>query len=263
MLRHVDAALEGFLRATTPLSAVDIDVSFEPPDDEWSAKLTRPTVNAHLWDVRRSSSHAKTGVEETQRNGVAIRRMALPRLELRYFVSVWTTEHEDERALTGALLVAILGHGEIPTIYVPSDLQALPNPQLALARAGDTETFQIDGKMKLGLQLQVIAVADTGTGTPLARPVTDLGLTMVDRSTGATDVGLRRVAGECVDPAAIGAGVRGPHGIAVVNESGRFLIAARAGDQLVLELPGAPTVTVADVGGVVFTTGDPEPAEPR
>jgi hypothetical protein len=261
MLPQVDVALEAFLRATTPLSAVDIDVSFEAPDEEWSAKLSRPTVNAHLWDIRRSTSHAVTGVEESHRNGVTVRRMALPRLELRYFVSVWTSEHEDERALTGALLVALLAHGEIPTVYLPQPLQGVPNPQLALARAGDTETFQIDGRMKLGLQLQVVTVVDTGAGTPLARPVSDLGITVLDRTTGATDAGVRRIAGECLDPAAIGATVRAPRGIAVVNEAGRFLIAARAGDELVLEVPGEPTVTVAPVGGVVFPADAPQPVD--
>ena len=39
MLHLIDAALEAFLRATVPLSAQDVDVSFEAPDREWSAKL--------------------------------------------------------------------------------------------------------------------------------------------------------------------------------------------------------------------------------
>ena len=39
MLNLVDESIESFLRATVPLSAVDIDVSFEPPTEEFIANL--------------------------------------------------------------------------------------------------------------------------------------------------------------------------------------------------------------------------------
>ena len=58
VLAHIDESLEAMLRAAVPLSAVDIDVSFEIPDEDWAAKLTRPTVNLYLWDIRRSSNRS-------------------------------------------------------------------------------------------------------------------------------------------------------------------------------------------------------------
>lgn len=257
MLAQFDEGLEAFLRAVTPLSAVDIDVSFETPNDEWGAKLTRPTVNAYLWDIRRSATRAVTGVEHTQRDGVAIRRMALPRLELRYFVSVWTTEHDDERALISALMIALLAHPEISPNYLPEPVKIAPYPQLQLARATDTDIFHLDGRMKLGLQLQMVAVADIGSGAPLAKPVSELGISFTDRDTGATSTPPRRIAGECLDPTAVGATVRSPSGYCVVNGSGRFLIAARAGDTLVLETEPPRTIVAPAVGGVVFTGTEP------
>lgn len=252
VLAQVDESLEAFLRAVTPLSAVDIDVSFHAPDEEWAAKLTRPTVNLYLWDIRRSTNRAVTGVETADRDGVTLRRMALPRVDLHYFVSVWTTEHDDERALISALTIALLGHAELPAIYVAPSLALLPNPQLMLARTGDADVYSLDSRMKLGLQLQVVTVVDTGAGTPLAREVSELSVSVRDLQTGATDAPLRRIAGECRDPAAVGATVRSPGGIAFVNESGRFLIAARPGDELVLELDPPQTVVVPPVGGVVI-----------
>ena len=86
MLDLIDQTLEAFFRATVPLSAQDVDVSFEAPDREWSAKLNRPTVNLFLWDIRRSTDRARTGVEELERDGRLVRRLALPRVELRYLV---------------------------------------------------------------------------------------------------------------------------------------------------------------------------------
>ena len=87
MLDLIDESLEAFFRATVPLDATDVDVSFEPPEREWSAKLNRPTVNAFLWDIRRSTQRGRTGMETVQRNGETVRRLALPVVGLRYVVT--------------------------------------------------------------------------------------------------------------------------------------------------------------------------------
>ena len=65
MLEYIDESLELFLRALAPLSAADVDVSFQAPDREWSAKLNRPTVNMFLWDIKRSTDHASSVVFRT------------------------------------------------------------------------------------------------------------------------------------------------------------------------------------------------------
>ena len=56
MLELIDEGLEAFLRATVPLSATEVDVSFEAPDREWSAKFppeapTEVTASRILWGV--------------------------------------------------------------------------------------------------------------------------------------------------------------------------------------------------------------------
>jgi len=251
VLALVDESLEAFLRATVPLSAVDIDVSFEAPDEEWAAKLTRPTVNLHLWDLRRSVSQAVTGTEEVVRNGGTVRRMMLPRVELRYFVSVWTSEHDDERSLMGGLLVALLAHNELPEEFVSDALRALPEPNLELARTGESEVFKLEERMKLGLHLTVTMAVDIDLGVPLAPAVRELAITLRDRTTEAADPPMRRIAGEVEDPALVGATVRSPLAVAVVNGRGRFLIHARPGDEIVLESEPPQRVVVPPIGGVV------------
>ena len=72
MLDLIDESLEAFFRATVPLDSTDVDVSFEPPEREWSAKLNRPTVNAFLWDIRRSTHRARTGMEALERQVAAV-----------------------------------------------------------------------------------------------------------------------------------------------------------------------------------------------
>lgn len=254
MLAAVDESLESYLRAVVPLSAVDIDVSFEPPDEEWAAKLTRPTVNVHLWDIKRSSVRAVTGVEHIERDGTPHRRLALPRVELRYFITVWTTEHDDERSLLGSLLVALLSRPEIPNDYLSRSMVGLPNPELLVARAGESETFSLEMRTKLGLQLMLLTVVDTGPGTPLAPAVEQIDFNLRDTVSGAEDPPQRRIAGEIADPDAVGATVRSPIGVATVNPGGRFLINARPGDEIVVETDPPRSVVTPPVGGVVVGT---------
>lgn len=251
MFSWIDETLEAFLRASVPLSAVDIDVSFVPPDDEWSAKLTRPTVNLHLWDVRRSVQRAVTGVEKFERDGVAMRRLALPRAELRYVITAWTSDPSDERALLGATFVALLAHSDVPADYVATALRELPNPTINVARTGDVETKLVKDGMKLGLQLTVTAVVDTGAGSPLAAPVTGIDLGVTDTDSGARHAAARRVAGEVSDPQLVGAFVTSPRGSATVNPAGRFLVRAAPGDEIVVHGPVPVAVVAPEHGGVL------------
>ena len=63
MLNLLDESLETFLRAEVPLSAKAVDLSFEAPDSDWGAGVTKPTVNLYLWDVRRNVEGAQSGFE--------------------------------------------------------------------------------------------------------------------------------------------------------------------------------------------------------
>jgi len=252
MLTHVDESLEAYLRAAVPLSATDIDVSFDVPNDEWSAKLTRPTVNLHLWDVRRSVTRSVTGVEQVERDGVQFRRLALPRVELRYFVSVWSSDARDERALIGAILVALVSCSDIPAEYIVPSLQSVPRPQMAIARSDDSDLPDSRRQLKLGIHLTVTTAVDTGPGTPLAAAVAEIEFGVRDQSTGAVGQPLRRIAGE-FKPEAEGTTVRSPRGATTVNSSGRFLIAARPGDEIVIESDPPRTVIAPAVGGVLVS----------
>jgi len=252
VLDLIDESLEAFLRATVPLSAQDVDVSFEPPDREWSAKLNRPTLNLFLWDIRRSSERARAGVETLERNGEVVRRLALPRVELRYLTTAWTADHGDERALLSGLMRTLLAHHEIPPTFVVEALRSVPAPTILMARAGDDSPDAgkiLDGQLKPTISLLVVAAVDTDLVTPAGPPVAAFELRTFDRR-GASSSPPRRVAGEVADVALVGASVRSPHGSAVVSERGTFLIPAEPGDELVVDSDPPRTVTVPSVGGV-------------
>jgi hypothetical protein len=253
-LHLIDVALEAWLRATVPLGATDVDVSFEAPDRDWSAKLTRPTVNVFLWDIRRSAKQERGGMDEVEHEGRLTRRAPPPRVELHYVVTAWTTDHGDERAILGGLLRTVLAHPEIPATYLPEPIQGLPPMRVLLARAGDDQPdfgTTLDGQLRPGLAVTIVAAIDTGVYTPAGPPVEaiELGVTRIDTGRHET-FPVRWVAGEVEDPGAVGVAVVSPRGTARVNTAGRFVIAAAAGDELVVETAPPVTAVVPVEGGV-------------
>jgi hypothetical protein len=253
LLDLVDETLEAFLRATVPLDARDVDVSFEAPDTEWSSKLTRPTVNLFLWDIRRSSERAQAGMETLEREGAIVRRLALPRIELRYLVTAWTTEHRDERALLSGLMRTILAHSHVPEAFIAEPLRDLPAPALLMTRGGEdhVDVFKtLQGQLKPGLNLVVHAAVEIDAYTPAGPPAVAFDLRLTDRSTGASDDVPRRVAGQINDPDAVGVAVVSRHGKTTVNAAGRFLIAAAPGDEITVDTVPPRTAVVPAVGGV-------------
>ena len=63
---------------------------------------------------------------------------------------------------------------------------------------------------------------------------------------------MRRIAGECSVESA-GVAVLSPRGSTTVNSSGRFLIAARPGDEIVIETVPPRSVIAPAEGGIVVT----------
>lgn len=253
MLDQLDDTLEAFLRATVPLDARDVDVSFDAPVSEWSAKLTRPTVNLFLWDIRRSIERSQAGMEMVEREGVAVRRLALPRIELRYLVTAWTNEHRDERALLSGLMRTILAHSHVPADFIAAPLQELPPPALVMTRGGEdqVDVFKsLEGQLKAGLNLVVHAAVEIDVYTPAGPPVEAFELRLSDRTTGTADAPIRRVAGQVADPGAVGAAVVSPRGKTVVNAAGRFLVSAAPGDEIHVDSVPPRTAIVPVSGGV-------------
>ena len=255
VLELIDESLESFFRATVPLSATDVDVSFEAPDRDWSAKLTRPTVNLFLWDIRRSSERSNAGVRTVVQDGQTLRQAAFPVVELRYVVTAWTSDLEDERALLAGLLRTLLAHGQVPREFLAGELSTIDMPTLKMARAGEDhmDVFKaLEGKVKPGLNMVLSSEFDTGVFMPVGPPV-EVIETAVGRIGGADSERRRRVAGEvanAADRGAIGALVRSPIDATHVDPSGRFLLRAREGDEIIIDVEPSLVTTVPESGGV-------------
>jgi Pvc16 N-terminal domain len=112
----LDETIRQLLVRDVPLDLTAVDVSFEAPDREWSGRLTRPTVNVFLYDVR-ENKELRDSMWEMSRdpsNGTASRKKVPLRINATYNITVWARAPEDEHRLLWRVLVALSRHAVLP-----------------------------------------------------------------------------------------------------------------------------------------------------
>jgi hypothetical protein len=240
MFHLIDHALEQYLRAEVPLPPADVDIAFNAPAKDWSARLSRPTINLFLWDIRRAASKQRAGLEEVEIEGRKFRRTPPRVVEMRYLITAWSSAHRDEHQLLGNLARTILLNRSIPREYLPDGFE-LPDERpvsMTLTTTADLKPndfwSSIDGQLKPGLDVVVtfrvapplVEVADPATGI-------EVGLNdLHDPSRSSTRT---YVTGRTSNPDAIGRKVRTKRGTATVHEEGTFVVPGHPGDELVIE----------------------------
>lgn len=255
MLHLLDDSLEAFLRDTVPLQRREIDVAFEAPDRDWAARVSRPTVNLYLWDVRHNLDERSGGVEVvTGENGRPHRRRPLPRIDCRYLVTAWTSEVRDEHSLLGATLCALLLHSELDQKYLPAPYAAVqpwPTIQVASNDATDNSDFwsALGGQLKPGLDLVVTATVDAALLVAAGPAVQRYTIRTKTTAEGAEASGRLLVGGRTTGPE--GTLVTTPRGSAWVDADGAFLVPAEPGDEVTVD--GTVRGRVQDRGEIDLT----------
>lgn len=252
MFHLLDESLEDFLRTTVPLPSREIDISFAAPDKDWAAKVSRPTINLYLWDVRRNLVDGELGmVEVRDADGRLSRRPPLPRVDCRYLVTAWTADVRDEHSLLGAALVALLRHSEVERRFLKGAYQSIePVPEIKIS-AGDGRDNSdfwsaLGGQFKPGLDVTVTATVDAVLLTPAGPPVERL--TIITSTTGDGGPADERtyIGGRTERPE--GTPVTTDHGATAVGADGTFLVPGEEGDEVRVE--GAVVGRVGDKGAL-------------
>jgi len=99
-----------------------VEIAFDAPSKEWSSKLTNPTVDLFLYDLREAVERAEISPTERRGNGQALVTPAPLRLELTYAVTAWTKAVEDEHRLLSQVLAILFSHPRLP----PEALEGRP-----------------------------------------------------------------------------------------------------------------------------------------
>ncbi len=143
MIEDLDETLRRLLVREMPIKSGEVDVDFKQPKREWSARLSRPTLNLFLYEVRENTKLRQMSqgwdVEERSNNRVSERRKAV-RVDLPYIITAWANEPEDEHRLLSRTLMALFRTPTLPDDLLPESLQDQPAPvSLKVAQAEDTD----------------------------------------------------------------------------------------------------------------------------
>lgn len=185
MIHLVDKALEQFLRRDVPLPERAADISFQPPDRDWGAGITRPTVNAFLWDAARAQGHTSSGMQQrvSPANGAVERKQATPVVTLHYLITAWASELRDEHQLLGAVLESVLANSSLPSDLLPDQAEG-STWSLSLAtddrRLPNEFWSSIGGALKPGLQVQVTVPIDVFAWRPAGPPAERIEVGVID-----------------------------------------------------------------------------------
>jgi hypothetical protein len=132
VFQDVDETLRAVLVADVPIRKNEVELAFDRPNRDWSSRLSKPTLNLFLFDVRERLD-LKDDVPFITRdgNGRAVRQRPPRRVDLSYLVSAWTTEPDDEHRILGRVLASMYRQETISSDYLQGDLKSATLPVLA------------------------------------------------------------------------------------------------------------------------------------
>ncbi|QEC48457.1 DUF4255 domain-containing protein [Baekduia soli] len=114
-IADLDEALRTLLRRELERHGFEgVDVAFDAPSKEWSGKLTSPTVDLFLYDLREALDRTVATPTEQRGNGQTVVHQPPMRLELTYAVTAWTQAVEDEHRLLSQVLAILISHRKLP-----------------------------------------------------------------------------------------------------------------------------------------------------
>lgn len=169
MLNDLDAALEHLLIQAIPIENHDVDIAFDQPKRAWSAKLSRPTINLYLYDVRENTELRQTNwVVERGDDGQATKKRPPRRIDLAYLITAWTSTAEDEHRLLWSALWALLRHPELPKSMLHGGLKDADVPiRMSVAQPDEMPNVTdlwgvLDNELRPSLHLLATLPLDLG-----------------------------------------------------------------------------------------------------
>jgi hypothetical protein len=128
VIADLDETLRQLLIAEIPVKNGEIEISFEQPKREWSARLQRPTANLFLYDLRENPTLRQHGWEQLPGNGDHLARLKRTpfRVDCLYMLTTWAAEPDDEHRLMTRCLLALFRYPVLPADRLVGGLQHQP-----------------------------------------------------------------------------------------------------------------------------------------
>ena len=181
MIHDLDASMRNLLERDV-INGSGVDLDFEAPTKEWAGKLSKPTVNCFLYDIREDLSRREVMFEEVRDDqGKVIERKQPPRqFRIAYLVTAWTKRPDDEHRLLSSVLGCFVQNERLPPEVLAGSLEGSPRPvitQVAIAIDEDRMYSNIwsalGGELKPAVNVVCIAPFDVSRSLPFGPPVTE------------------------------------------------------------------------------------------
>lgn len=129
MIADLDESIRQLLTKEMPIKNGEIDVVFDQPRREWSARLSKPTINFFLYDIRENSTlrhHDWERLNDNRNNDIAHLKRTPYRIDCAYIITSWAADPEDEHRLLSRCLLALFRHPILPEEILEGSLKKQP-----------------------------------------------------------------------------------------------------------------------------------------
>ncbi len=134
MISDLDQTIEKILTEEFPIKNGEIDIAFDQPKREWSARLSRPTINFFLFDIRennvlRQHQWEKVAMQQKGNGGSApsvTQRRTPFRVDCHYIITSWAANPKDEHRLLSRALLTLFRYPILPENYLVGDMKEQP-----------------------------------------------------------------------------------------------------------------------------------------
>jgi len=130
MIADLDETIQKLLIAEIPIKNNEIEVSFDQPKREWSARLSKPPVNFFLYDVRENPilrQHQWERLEKVPSGDPLAHLKRTPfRVDCYYMLTTWAAEPDDEHRLLTRCMLALFRYPILPEAYLIGSLKSQP-----------------------------------------------------------------------------------------------------------------------------------------
>jgi hypothetical protein len=182
-----------------------VEIAFDAPSKEWSGKLTGPTVNLFLYDMREALDRAAATPSERRTNGTAVVADPPLQLELTYAVTAWTKAVEDEHRLLSQVLAVLYSYSDIPSDVIAENAgTTLARAETSVGRPREEKAdfwTSVGGQYKASIDYVVQIVVESGATFVRGPEVrtTTIRTLRADGSRAATLEELHRIGGTVTD----------------------------------------------------------------
>ncbi len=127
MIDDLDEALRDLLTRDLPISSNEVDIAFDQPTREWASRLSRPTLNLFMHDVRENNKlrTQQPYLGNSFNGGMTATVSPSPvRMDVHYMITAWANDPSDEHRLLGRVLMVLYRYKALPEEFQYGQLEA-------------------------------------------------------------------------------------------------------------------------------------------